>query len=385
MIGLVRVDPSFVERVKKLGAFDITACYNCGNCTAICPLSSEGHEFPRKLIRYSILGMENKVISAPELWLCYYCGECTDTCPRQADPGGLMMALRRYAISKYSVGKIARIFYDKVAAAFSWTILSLIALIGLVMFMNPNVSASEMEQNFPFCFIGKEFIHDAGLVLGVIVVALALVNLYIMYRSISLGYSRRAKGSVGLWVKNLVLTLIREVAAQLKYTKCENKLRYIGHMSLFWGFVGLFIATITGFLRDYYDIMIPPEVSLGLGVIFGILLIYGSLYYMVGRFSKKEAYAKYSHHTDWVFLWLLFLTGITGFLITIFRFMGYPFPTYILLLVHLVVVFDLLITAPFTKFSHAIYRPLAIWLSDTMDQLAREAPGEKEAVAEVSQ
>ncbi|RLG40992.1 MAG: 4Fe-4S ferredoxin, partial [Thermoproteota archaeon] len=72
MIGLVRVDPSFVERVKKLGAFDITACYNCGNCTAICPLSSEGHEFPRKLIRYSILGMENKVISAPELWLCYY-------------------------------------------------------------------------------------------------------------------------------------------------------------------------------------------------------------------------------------------------------------------------------------------------------------------------
>lgn len=373
---MARVDPTFIEKVKNLGAFDITACYNCGNCTAICPLSSEGHEFPRKLIRYSMLGMENRIISAPELWLCYYCGECTDTCPRQADPGGLMMALRRYAISKYSVGRIAGLFYNRVTAALSWIILSLIALIGLLMFMNPNVSADEMRRSFPFCFIEKGFIHDAGLILGAIVIALALANLYIMYKSISLGYSRKTRGSIGLWTKSLVLTLINEVAAQLRYTKCENKFRYIGHMSLFWGFVGLFIATITGFLRDFYDIIIPPEVSLGLGVVFGILLLYGSLYYMVGRFSKREAYAKYSHHTDWVFLWLLFLTGITGFLVTIFRFMEYPFLTYAFLLIHLVVVFDLLITAPFTKFSHAIFRPLAIWLSSTMDQLAQEASKE---------
>jgi len=367
------VDPKFIERVKKLGAFDITACYNCGVCTAICPLSTQGHEFPRKLIRYSILGMENKIVSAPELWLCYYCGECTKSCPRQADPAGLMMALRRYATIKYSVNRIAGLFYNKVTAALSWTILSLIALVGLLIFMNPNVSVDEMRQSFPYCFIGKGFIHDAGLILGVIVIALGLANLYIMYKNISKSYIVGAKGNFGLWVKSSVMTLIDEVALQLKYTKCENKLRYIGHMSLFWGFVGLSIATITDFLRDFYGINIPPVVPLGIGVVFGALLLYGSLYFIVGRFSKKEAYAKYSHHTDWVFLWLLFLAGITGFLVTMFRFMGYPFLTYVFLLVHLVAVFDLLITAPFTKFSHAIYRPLAIWLSSTMDQLAQGA------------
>jgi len=31
---------------------------------------------------------------------------------------------------------------------------------------------------------------------------------------------------------------------------------------------------------------------------------------------------------------------------------------------HLVVVFDLIVLAPFTKFAHAIYRPLAIWMNE---------------------
>jgi hypothetical protein len=31
---------------------------------------------------------------------------------------------------------------------------------------------------------------------------------------------------------------------------------------------------------------------------------------------------------------------------------------------HLIAVFDLLITAPFTKFAHALYRPLALWTEE---------------------
>jgi len=94
-----------LDEIKKIGAFDVNACYSCGVCTAICPLSENGNEFPRKMIRYAMAGLEKELLGSSQLWECYYCGECTKSCPRQADPGGFMMATRRYAITRYSVGK----------------------------------------------------------------------------------------------------------------------------------------------------------------------------------------------------------------------------------------------------------------------------------------
>ncbi len=99
---VLQSDPTLVERVKKLGARNIGLCFNCGNCTAVCPLSSESSIFPRKLITYAQLGLEKKILESPDVWLCNYCGECSKTCPRQAEPAESMMAFRRLAISKYT-------------------------------------------------------------------------------------------------------------------------------------------------------------------------------------------------------------------------------------------------------------------------------------------
>jgi len=368
---MTRVNPGFIKEVKKLGAFDISACYNCGNCTAICPLASEGHEFPRKLIRYSILGLEEKVLSSPEIWLCYYCGECTDSCPRQADPGGLMMALRRFVIQRYSIGKIAKAFYDKTLAAITWIILTIIAALGLYIFREPSPN---WEHADIFSFISMDFVHDAGLAVGVIVGIAALVNLAIMYKSISRSYSRTVESGlhVGLWIKNLIKVVIYEAAAQLKYTKCANKNRYIAHMALFWGFVGLFVTTLIVFGIDFYGLQVSKIVPLITGCVFGVALLYGSTYFIAMRISKKEAYSKYTHHSDWVFLVLLFLAGLTGFLLTLFRLSDVPAPSYIMFAIHLIVVFNLLLTAPFTKFAHAVYRPLALWIVNTKDEICEK-------------
>ena len=78
----MKVNPELIDEIKKYGAFDISACFNCGNCTAVCPLSKEDASFPRKLIRAGHVGMEEKIGSALEPWHCYYCGECSATCPR---------------------------------------------------------------------------------------------------------------------------------------------------------------------------------------------------------------------------------------------------------------------------------------------------------------
>ncbi len=111
-----KVNDKVLAEIKKLGAFDLEACYSCGTCSAICPLSADAVSFPRRMIRYALLGLEKRILAAPEPWLCYYCGECSDTCPRQAEPAALMMALRRFATRKYSLGRFADAVYSSLAS-----------------------------------------------------------------------------------------------------------------------------------------------------------------------------------------------------------------------------------------------------------------------------
>ena len=57
-----RVDVTLLPTLQAYGAFDISACFNCGNCTAICPLSTEDSTFPRRLIRYAQVGMRDELL-----------------------------------------------------------------------------------------------------------------------------------------------------------------------------------------------------------------------------------------------------------------------------------------------------------------------------------
>lgn len=84
---MTKVNTKFLSELKKYGAKDFNDCYNCGNCTAVCSLSDEQNSFPRKMVRASVLGLEDKIQSSLDPWMCYYCGECSTTCPRQANPG----------------------------------------------------------------------------------------------------------------------------------------------------------------------------------------------------------------------------------------------------------------------------------------------------------
>lgn len=45
----MRINTDFFNKVKDFG-FDTTyECFNCGNCTAICPISSNEEQFPPKI------------------------------------------------------------------------------------------------------------------------------------------------------------------------------------------------------------------------------------------------------------------------------------------------------------------------------------------------
>ncbi|MEJ2719399.1 MAG: 4Fe-4S dicluster domain-containing protein, partial [Deltaproteobacteria bacterium] len=105
------VDPTFMKELARYGGSDVKACFNCGNCTAVCSLTEQGATFPRKFIRYAQLGLKERLAASKEMWLCYYCGDCSATCPRQAEPGEFVAAARRFIISQYDPTTLARRLY----------------------------------------------------------------------------------------------------------------------------------------------------------------------------------------------------------------------------------------------------------------------------------
>jgi len=105
------ISPDLYSEVAKLGAKDMEACLQCGNCASACPLSAGENTFPRKIYRYLQLGLKDKLLESPEPWLCYYCGDCNKDCPRGAEPAETMMATRRWLMTQYDWTGIARRFY----------------------------------------------------------------------------------------------------------------------------------------------------------------------------------------------------------------------------------------------------------------------------------
>jgi ferredoxin/nitrate reductase gamma subunit len=356
---MARVNTTVAEEVRGLGASDLQACFSCGNCSAVCPLSEGEISFPRKMIRYSLLGLESKILSSPEPWLCYSCGECSSTCPREADPSGLMMALRRFIIRRYSIGRVADAFYAAFASGIAWVALSAVAIALIVVFHNPGMDRTKTDF---LSFISLERIHVAGIAIVAFIALAFLANVWIMYRAM-----RRGAGRAALSVANLrksSIPALREVAFQRRFGECEDdRFRRWAHLLVSWGFVGMFLATAIIGAVDFKWIPLPRWVSLVVGSVSGAAASVGIGYYIRLRFAGKSEYAKHSHQSDWVFLGLLALSILSGYVMVAFRFMHMPMAAYGAFSVHIVFVFNLLMSLPFTKFAHIVYRPIALWIA----------------------
>jgi ferredoxin len=341
----ISVDPTFLHKLGRFGAFDVSACFNCGNCTAICPLSTGNDSFPRKMIRYAQVGDRDRVLACKELWLCYYCGECSDTCPRQAEPGEFMASARRYAIAVYEPTGISYMLYtSKLFTTLFMVVLSAFFAVLLLMGHGPMLEGAPhlFAINETEGFLSFELIHDTGLILFAVAGLAALGGIARMAlrltRMVARTKAEEGKGdekSTGFFARIMapVKNVIAELAAQKRYRDCEEEPkapwyrgRWLIHMSIMWGFMGLGVATGL----DYLLMIVVDKVP-----------------------------------SDWLFLWLLWLAGLTGFVLEVALYL----PTmstwgYIGFLVHVVIAMEVIVLLPFTKFAHSIYRPLALLIHE---------------------
>ena len=71
-----------------------------------------------------------------------------------------MMALRRFATRKYSLGRVADAIYSSLASVFTWILLSAAALVAILLAYEPE---DEPEKVDFLSFISLDHIHDAGI------------------------------------------------------------------------------------------------------------------------------------------------------------------------------------------------------------------------------
>ncbi len=96
------LDPQFkYEIASKPGAENFKRCFTCGTCTASCPVAEVKEEYdPRKIIRMSILGMREEVLSSDIIWMCSQCYTCYARCPQNVKFTDVMEVIREMAIEE---------------------------------------------------------------------------------------------------------------------------------------------------------------------------------------------------------------------------------------------------------------------------------------------
>jgi len=371
----IRVNPGFIDVLACFGAEDVQLCYQCGDCSTVCPHADELYNFPRKSMRLLQMGLEQKIETILDPWLCYYCGQCSEQCPREANPGETMMSLRRWLIARYDFTGIARQFFKSRTIELI-VILVIAVLTGLLMllygFTNGKINIYYGEG----AFLPSLFIQRFYLSIWMILIIFLIAN------AIHMWYLVMIKGTpfpVPWWIYlKQLYQLPWHFFTQKRYLECEKNhehfiyMPWLLHLGLMLGYVTMLILVMF-FIKN---LQAEPEIKWSVHV-FGyfatIGLMAGTVYFIRNRIKRNYIQYKKSHSTDWSFVILLFIIVVTGTAQHVFHRTDLYELANLTYVAHLMAVVPWLLRMPFSKWAHIIYRPLAMYFAEIRkDALARQ-------------
>lgn len=97
--------------IAEATGVEVAKCYQCGKCTAGCPMAPHMDLSPNQVMRLAQDGdpaAQERVLRSMALWCCAGCLTCTQRCPRELDPAAVMDVLRELAYRRRLAPAAAR-------------------------------------------------------------------------------------------------------------------------------------------------------------------------------------------------------------------------------------------------------------------------------------
>ena len=199
---------------------------------------------------------------------------------------------------------------------------------------------------------------DYFALISVLIVVVGIIYKFrLSIRTVPTGFFYDARTTLGFGklVSLFSSELVNRVVAE-RNVITDSKSRWLSHFLVFWGFIGLAVATVWDDVF-YHQGNLPPAFSLQnpgniIGNIAGLMAIVGTTM-MLGRYLFVQKF-KDIGKGDAFFFSTLYVALVTGFLTELTRSFGASMPAYVSYTIHLAIVGALFISAPFTHFFHAL-------------------------------